>query len=269
MAIRLRGGAEFLHIPKTGGSWVETVLDQNGLIDRYLGHKHATYDANLLGATLTGRDQVRRAAKTVFGRLVRLGRAPHKPRPREETHPPVTEPLRFCFVRHPLAWLESFWRYQSGRGWKRLQGVEGSPDYWHPMAVLNGLGGGEFVPFVENLLARRPGYVSELFLSFAKADVAIVGRNESLRDDLAVVLDRLGLAYDRATVFDSERVNQAKRSREGVDWPESLREDTMRAELIGLAHFGYLSDEERERLGVGERIGTHPGLIEHSPTDAA
>ena len=40
MAIQLRNGAIFLHVPKTGGKWVAEVLSRLDLIERKLGKKH-------------------------------------------------------------------------------------------------------------------------------------------------------------------------------------------------------------------------------------
>ena len=41
MAVMLKCGAIFLHIPKTGGSWVTDVLADQGLIKKQIGQIHA------------------------------------------------------------------------------------------------------------------------------------------------------------------------------------------------------------------------------------
>ena len=30
---------------------------------------------------------------------------------------------KFCFLRHPLSWYESWWRYMSGRGWRKRRAI--------------------------------------------------------------------------------------------------------------------------------------------------
>ena len=41
MALLLKKGECFLHIPKTGGSWVSVILKEQGLIKKEIGyHKH-------------------------------------------------------------------------------------------------------------------------------------------------------------------------------------------------------------------------------------
>ncbi len=41
MGVLLKCGAVFLHVPKTGGSWVEKALDAIGQTHRRLCYKHA------------------------------------------------------------------------------------------------------------------------------------------------------------------------------------------------------------------------------------
>ena len=41
MAVMLKCGAIFLHVPKTGGSWVTSALANQGLIKKQFGHIHA------------------------------------------------------------------------------------------------------------------------------------------------------------------------------------------------------------------------------------
>src|ERR1051326_3631695 len=41
MGVMLKCGAVFLHIPKTGGSWVEKALKAIGQTERLLYHRHA------------------------------------------------------------------------------------------------------------------------------------------------------------------------------------------------------------------------------------
>ena len=41
MALRLKGGAVFLHVPKTGGYWVNGVLREFGLVEAEVARRHA------------------------------------------------------------------------------------------------------------------------------------------------------------------------------------------------------------------------------------
>jgi hypothetical protein len=247
MAIRLINGAEFLHIPKTGGSWVTQVLENNNLIERNIGHnKHADYDrvlnSNRLGA---GREFFREATRIATGKLKRtiLGtRQDHRP----------FSPIRFCFVRHPLSWYESWWKYMSGRGWNEW-GIENSASQWHPNSILNGLGSNDFNEFVRNVIHKRPGYVSELYYAFTKSGINFIGKNESLAKDLESVLDMIDVPYNKDSLSMSRHVNVSE-GYEAFEWDPKLRRTVMMLELPALIHFGYLSGEDRESMGVSENI---------------
>jgi len=44
VAILLKSNAVFLHIPKTGGSWVVKVLQELDVIQVPIGREHSTFD---------------------------------------------------------------------------------------------------------------------------------------------------------------------------------------------------------------------------------
>jgi len=91
----LPSNALFLHIPKTGGSWVEQALREIGVqIEQPATIHGVTYRHSLL---------------SMF----------------QEQYPYV-----FTFVRHPLSWYESWWKYQSG-AWTVWE-----PGVWHPQRSL-------------------------------------------------------------------------------------------------------------------------------------
>jgi len=74
MAIQI-SSAIFLHIPKTGGTWVTNYFRETGMDH---GNKELALQAHINGLAL----------KEII---------------------PHTEDLVFCFVRHPLTWYRSYW----------------------------------------------------------------------------------------------------------------------------------------------------------------
>jgi hypothetical protein len=87
--------ALFLHIPKTGGSWVEKTLGEAGL--------RIEQPATIEGVTY------RHCLVSMF----------------KDRYPFV-----FTFVRHPLRWYESWWKFQADI-WREFE-----PGVWHPQRTL-------------------------------------------------------------------------------------------------------------------------------------
>jgi len=98
MALLLKSGAVFLHIPKTGGTWVTQVLEECGLIRCRFSHKHADLHRVMYSPRYCPWQHAKRC--------LRFGRA---------WHAGVADAYKFCFVRHPLRWYESWWRYMKGK----------------------------------------------------------------------------------------------------------------------------------------------------------
>ncbi len=247
MPLLLKSGAVFLHIPKTGGSWITKVLTEQKLVRANFGHKHATFDRVLF------RENFEKSYKLIPSMLGRwfmknFGRD----RRRNE--------YMFCFVRHPLKWLESFWRFCKGLDWNAWGEVR-SRTLWHPNAILNGLGHDEFSPFVGNVIRRRPGYVSELFASYTQAGIDFIGRQENLVDDLICVLKHLNENFDEDFVRTYREVNASHTPKEAVHWTPEIRRAALQTELPALLHYGYLTAEDRQLLHVAEAACFAPSPV--------
>jgi len=226
MAVLLNNGSVFLHIPKTGGSWVTRTLKDLGLFRCSIAHKHA----NWLHILAPGNQGIGRRLEYLGKRALFL-----RTRPR---------PFTFCFVRHPLAWYESFYAYKSQPkiAWE-LDGDFENLHRWHPNAVLNGLGQNRsFTEFVEAVLEKHPGYVSSLFAHYTFHPVDFVGRQECLREDLIRALELQGLKFDPEAVRASRKVNESNEHRERSTWDPDLRARVLAAERGALQRFGYAEE---------------------------
>ncbi len=255
MALKLINNSEFLHLPKTGGSWVSKVLNVNNLVDSQAGgHKHADYD-RLMNWRLCGNSKFILNAK--INRAIE--KAQRKFPSLDNLNKKSSAPYRFCFVRHPLSWYESWWKYMSGLGWNDW-GEENDPVNWHPNSILNGLGSDDFNQFVSNVINKRPGYVSELYFAFTKPGINFIGKTENLSEDLMKVLDIQNLGYDKQAILDMNRVNVSKAKVKQPEWDPEIRSITMKLELPSLIHFDYLSDQEYLEMGITKRIPPHKSL---------
>ena len=223
MAVILKNGAVFLHIPKTGGTWVTGILRDLGLARCSLGHRHADW-AHLLAP---GNQGLGRKCEYFWKRTLYLKTSPR--------------PFTFCFVRHPLDWYESFYSYKS------QESIDWEPDgdfndanRWHPNSVLNGLGRGKsFDEFVEAVVEKFPGYVSSLYSYYTLRPVDFIGKQETLREDLVEVLQRMGLSFEPEVVLEGERINRSRALATRLEWDSDLRERVVAAERAGMLRFGY------------------------------
>lgn len=208
MALLLHGNALFLHIPKTGGNWVTKVLEEMGLVADKIGHKHVDIDHLLLSER---------------------GGYLHK-----------HKPFMFCFVRHPLSWYESWFKYMSqpSRQWRNW-GSEREAEKWHPNAMLNNLGDGDFNRFVSNVMQKRPGYVTELFGWYTKPPVGFVGRQECLRHDLITALKLAQVVFDPEMIRNYPQVGVSPQPDCDVVWDPVLKKRVAELEYAGLVRYGY------------------------------
>jgi len=136
--------------------------------------------------------------------------------------------LFFCFVRHPLAWLRSFWCHQMQFGWSES-------DYNAKTQSDS------FAEFLTKALAAYPaGPASEAFRPFL-LQCQEVGRQEHLTEDLRRIFERAGERIDTA-VLDRIRptgVEIDSEIREAATAPQALLETVLEAERDLCEQFGY------------------------------
>jgi Sulfotransferase family len=151
----------FLHIPKTGGTWIEEALKAAGVAATYSQsfNQDVTWRHHLLGQQTGKYDFI------------------------------------FAFVRHPISWYESWWKFQTALRW-----VEFEPGVWHPQRTLEQCASDNFTEFIQLCLEREPAYVSRMYEWYIGPPgyefTNFVGRCEHLADDLVRVLRQVGEKFD-------------------------------------------------------------------------
>jgi len=191
--------AIFLHVPKTGGLFIEHYLRSVTEV-RTIGNRHS--------------------------HMRMIGR------------PAYDNFFKFCFIRRPAEWYKSYWQMKMGETpidqprrkdhWYPL-GVGhdrgGIHQLHHPTWDIDPYcGSDDLNEFVRNCHSLG-GYLNRLYDSFigwgpAKCD--FVGDFKYLIDDLETVFDHIGLRYDKNTLRHKEKYNPS-RERQTLD--PSLEKD--------------------------------------------
>lgn len=167
----------FLHVPKTGGTWVRYALDRSGIA---LGES--------LQLDTSGKHRTR--VWSVHSPLKALPKAL------------VRDKYIFAFVRHPLSWFQSMWAFRMQTGWQNL-GC--SNEY---MCKSN-----NFNEYVRKSLLYMPRRCTRIFTDILTTDTDVrvhyVGKYESLLPDLFHALDSAGETYNPFVISTLEKRNAA------------------------------------------------------------
>ncbi len=222
MALLLKCGAIFLHIPKTGGSWVERMLYEQDLVEKQIGHKHATVERVIYPHTF--REAVHFLLSALPRRLAHHG----------NFDPP---PFMFSFVRNPLSWYESWWKFNMKQGWPTW-GDPRDPNHWHPNADLADLEPSDFNTYMKQIIHTHPGYVTTLYHAYTGPYVQFVGHQETLAQDLVKVLRILNVHFDEDRILASDKVNVSG-NRHQIKWDPAIRHKVLELEAAAMARFGY------------------------------
>jgi hypothetical protein len=226
MAYLLKNNCVFYHIPKTGGTWVRNTLRDLDLITGSRGMKHDPPPVAFHISKFSRADLLKEAAQR------------HRTTLDERRDAEVS----FCFVRHPLRWYESWFKYMSqpNKNWKRWRETR-SLARFHPVAALDGLGAATFEQFIENVIRKCPGFVTEMYSLYSNF-VVHVGKQESIRADLLRVLETCDLASpdvrERILHNEKEHVSPPR----AATWDPSLKQEMLKLEYPALVRYGYAEE---------------------------
>lgn len=193
--------AAFIHIPKTGGQWVKSVLEKCELgkrIDNFGG---------------TSRDH-------------------------SSPHDLPGIPVFFAFVRHPVSWYESWWKFQAGH-WRSHDA-----ERWHPQRPLNACCSDSFERFISRCLVHEPAYVTRLYEWYfgppEQSWIQFFGRYENLREDLKSVLRLIGVEVNEriVSIIDTHpAVNASQSLRGNPRWTKRLIVNVRKSEIATIRRF--------------------------------
>jgi SAM-dependent methyltransferase len=198
----------FFHMGRTAGHWVRFVVDQAGIPVREIGGFHDWPSCLSL-------DEKQNAK------------------------------LKFCFIRHPLEWLRSYWMHEMQFGWSINEYSEN-------------LVSDSFAEFLRNAIKHHPlGPVSIAFAPFLE-QCDEVGRQEDLSDALCRILTKAGERFDPEVLSSTGPVSVEidPEIRRHALAPESVLKEMLELESGLCAKWGY-QGVPRHLIGA-ESICTSP-----------
>lgn len=225
VSLLLNRKAIFLHVPKTGGSWVNRCAEVENILTCHLGSKHAD---------LTRIEEFWRHYPYFYIRKsISL---------RVKVTKLIKQSFKFCFVRHPYEWIKSFYRFQTERNWPDWNGLgprwsKFGNSNWHPTSWLHDLPHSSFNEFLNAVLDTRPGFVYELYSWYTGEGIDYVGKQENLSEDLIEAFRMAELSFDAAKIRGLDRVNVSQKDSLNAD-PDLVRRFHL-AEYSTLHRFGY------------------------------
>jgi hypothetical protein len=135
----------FIHIPKTGGAWATKAMEAAGI------------------------------------EFAPMWKKPHP----KLCHIDLRGKFTFAFVREPLAWYCSVWRYHrqyTQDEWEKI-------NRWIDLPLCE---------FLEGMIENHPGYMGrylEQYVGAGDTEIDFIGRNECLPDDLVRALKLAGQPF--------------------------------------------------------------------------
>lgn len=148
----------FLHIPKTGGTWLSEYLEESKMVRKKTLLSHGN------GTQIEDQKQ---------------------------------NDVVFCFVRHPLTWLRSYWQCKQDVVKDRRGGsIDSIVDL-------------PFNEFIDLVIRDLPGYVTSFFNGFTNY-CHFVGKQEQMRDDACNLFDMMRIRYNKQLLFNKPRSNVLK-----------------------------------------------------------
>ena len=194
----------FLHIPRTGGTWVRAAIHAAGI------------QTNEVAQSLAQKDGMLGSIKHAFLREL-------------DDRCLFT----FTFVRHPLAFYQSYWAYKMRRGPEDFNAFDA-----HHMH-------NDFCTFACAVVRDYPGWLSDTYARYAGQDgkgVRFVGKLEQLADDLVAALRLARERFDETMLRSVPPVNEASALpgfRERCRYTRELAEAVCESEKEAMTLYGY------------------------------
>lgn len=212
----------FLHIPRTGGSFIEDAIEVCGVhYGRWLNKQPGWLPRKHALLSHYWPKQHKRISHTV------------------------------AFVRHPVSLYESWWKwFRTSRRVERNHVKPGKHWDWHPKAQASVHYNEDFNKWVEAMLTHEPSWVTRIYEQYVGPEGGefcfYIGRTEHLLQCFLEVMGMLG--YENLPAEKLNNLNRRNRVKIRINWDRSLQQEVLRTEIVALRRF-YGSNSARRLYG--------------------
>lgn len=200
MGAILKNNSIFLHVPKTAGNWVVEILKAHNLYEKDFKHKHS--DASRL--------------QIIHEKVFKQS------------------PFIFCFVRHPVTWFESWYRYQRKRKFKKW--AHNGNMFYHPCSNIDDCQDEDFNKFASNVIDKSPGFISNMYYQFTRHS-EFVGKQENLIKDTLKIFNFMKININYNYILSQQKINVSKKY--SIEWDKKVKEELQKIEISGMKRYGY------------------------------
>lgn len=178
----------FIHIPKTGGTWITAALENAGLVVRHTGINPQT-----------GHSTKHSSWRELMG-----------------YYPKVKNRPTWGFVRNPIYWWQSFWSCPFNRKFWNEKRTPVNTNWCGNVRWLNfevqkqtQEQFDDFNVYAMSVIERRPGFFGDYFNFVIDSRNYKVGRHENLVDDVVRILKEYGEEFDEAKIRETPKENES------------------------------------------------------------
>lgn len=149
--------------------------------------------------------------------------------------------LIFAFVRHPVDYYSSVWRYlhDARQVSRRRFSLTITKHRWHPFKQAALLYKPDFCEWVDAMVEAEPAWATRLFESYVGPEdgefCQFIGRTETVRSDLANLLIHFNYRIDPADLIKVPKANKSLSP--PPDIPDELRNRICRQERVLIRRF--------------------------------
>ena len=156
---------------------------------------------------------------------------------------------KFCVVRNPFSWYESWWRFSRKNYVTAFFNCEITP----------AREGEDFNDYIYRIIKQNPGHLTNLYNGYDKKYTLHIGRIENLVEDLCQILKHYNIKLSANDLEKIPATNVSEKCQ--VEWDPDLKKSLLLTELPSFIKYGYIKTEQLKGLGIESKLQISNKLV--------